>query len=470
MNALPNATELLLEMRDADKPFEEYQPNSIQTKYFKIDMHTSDIDGPYELRVPEECTILEYKKKIAEKFKLNANTIILAVENYNNSKILNNNEATLRSMHVSWRNKLYITSDNALNSNEETNDIIYKKFQQIICSFEDIATLYFLLPQTDKMKLEQLSIPYYSSINNSINNNIKNNNNNTNANPEKELQQHNNNNINLNERNRFDNIYNNYNGTGDNNNVIGNVTPTMPFMRTITKEYETSTSSSTSKCHWRSEFMSEKISSTTSTANYVLSLNSNGSNEYNHYDGMQTMTTSIQQSSTVTSSSAGAGVGITSHHQTQLHIQPMPLLAGECNSEDSSLSDSDKTLIDTKQHDLILNDDNFSRISSTNNSPASRSDPQLSSPDESSNRCVLSDNDGDNDIDMMVSCGDGYNSRFNNDKDDYFKAVMYDEKIPINDVEDSDAFEIQKILKVITSMFSIICSITYAYLTYSIRS
>lgn len=74
-------------------------------------------------------------------------------------------------------------------------------------------------------------------------------------------------------------------------------------------------------------------------------------------------------------------------------VSPLPPLeATECNSEDSSLSDSDRTLVDVAQDDL-------SHISSTSHSPACSDPGHLSSPDDS-HRGAISDCDPDNDVEM----------------------------------------------------------------------
>ncbi|XP_063698323.1 ubiquitin carboxyl-terminal hydrolase 47-like [Culicoides brevitarsis] len=93
-------------------------------------------------------------------------------------------------------------------------------------------------------------------------------------------------------------------------------------------------------------------------------------------------------------------------------ISPLPSLEPtECNSEDSSLSDSDRTLVDAAQDDL-------SHISSTSNSPAC-SDPHLSSPDD---YC----NNSDTDVDMNSSAAQ-LEMQIERGKASYFRATPFEE-------------------------------------------
>lgn len=89
----------------------------------------------------------------------------------------------------------------------------------------------------------------------------------------------------------------------------------------------------------------------------------------------------------------GSGVGGGADYR---RISPLPGLEAteSCNSEDSSLSDSDRTLVD------VAGQDDLSHISSPSHSPACSDPGQLSSPDDS-NRGAISDCDPDNDVEML---------------------------------------------------------------------
>lgn len=93
---------------------------------------------------------------------------------------------------------------------------------------------------------------------------------------------------------------------------------------------------------------------------------------------------------------------------------PLPSLeTTECNSEDSSLSESDRTLVDVAQDDL-------SHISSTSNSPAC-SDPHLSSPED-----YCDQNNSDTDVDMNSSAAQ-LELQMERGKASYFRATPYTE-------------------------------------------
>lgn len=105
-----------------------------------------------------------------------------------------------------------------------------------------------------------------------------------------------------------------------------------------------------------------------------------------------------------------------------------PLEPTECNSEDSSLSDSDRTLVDVAQDDL-------SHISSTSNSPAC-SDPQLSSPD-----CDLASSDNDVEMTVASNAPSILVHQPARNRSNYFRAT------PFVDMSSSIDTETQKMIK-----------------------
>lgn len=121
----------------------------------------------------------------------------------------------------------------------------------------------------------------------------------------------------------------------------------------------------------------------------------------------------------VNNAQAAASIASNFTHEMNLNasgdyrrISPLPSLEPtECNSEDSSLSDSDRTLVDAAQDDL-------SHISSTSNSPAC-SDPHLSSPDDYCDQ----NNGSDTDIDMTSSAQ--LELQMERGKSSYFRATPY---------------------------------------------
>lgn len=74
--------DLLLEIRDEDGTFEPYACGEIETKAYKVDITTSDIDGPTIIRVQKAATIGEYKQLVANKLRLNVDEILFATLKY----------------------------------------------------------------------------------------------------------------------------------------------------------------------------------------------------------------------------------------------------------------------------------------------------------------------------------------------------------------------------------------------------
>lgn len=119
-------------------------------------------------------------------------------------------------------------------------------------------------------------------------------------------------------------------------------------------------------------------------------------------------------------------------------ISPLPPLeTTECNSEDSSLSDSDRTLVDMAQDDL-------SHISSTSHSPVCSDPGQISSPDDS-HRGAISDCDPDNDVEMTSVPSLSPSQRLQEQQQQrsyYFRATPYFEALSSTDGEPQNMLKV----------------------------
>lgn len=155
LNSLRSHTELLLEIREEGTEFEVYEAGGILTKVFTVDLTTSDIDGPVNIRAMEHGTVLDYKKLIANKLGLDIETIVLAIRKYStDEKILDSDHSTLSSEQITAGTKVFVTIAGK-------GEDISSKFKKIIGRFEHIITLHFTLPNTDAETLDKLSIPLY---------------------------------------------------------------------------------------------------------------------------------------------------------------------------------------------------------------------------------------------------------------------------------------------------------------------
>lgn len=156
LNSLRSHTELLLEIREEGEEFEVYEAGGILTKVFQVDLTTSDIDGPINIRGMEHGTVLDYKKLVASKLGLDIDTMILAIRKYStDERILDSDHSTISSEQICVGTKVFVTVA------PPKGEDISMKFKKIIGRFEHIITLHFTLPNTDAETLDKLSIPLY---------------------------------------------------------------------------------------------------------------------------------------------------------------------------------------------------------------------------------------------------------------------------------------------------------------------
>ncbi|CRK93812.1 CLUMA_CG007339, isoform A [Clunio marinus] len=153
MYKLINRMELLLEVRDEGKEFEEYLQGGVTVKLYQIFLSTSksDIDGPFEVRAYEHKTIEHFKTSIRKNLGLDdTSPMTLAVKHYgSNAKILQD-DVTVKSEDIIGGSKVFMTVDKDL-----------ERFKSAVEDMNNVLTLYFTLPNNKKETLEKLSIPTY---------------------------------------------------------------------------------------------------------------------------------------------------------------------------------------------------------------------------------------------------------------------------------------------------------------------
>lgn len=157
MRSLKKCNELLLETREEHEVFEPYLPEGVMTKVYKIDLDTRDVDGPISIRASKTQTVLDYKMIIGRKLQLNPKSLMLAVNEYKEvSKILSDNDATLRDAGFIQYCKVFLT----VNNSAEDPDF-GAKFKAFVSRLDHVIGIYFVLPKMDPESLKNLSIPRY---------------------------------------------------------------------------------------------------------------------------------------------------------------------------------------------------------------------------------------------------------------------------------------------------------------------
>ena len=159
MYKLQNRLELMLEVREEGKEFEEYHVGGITTKIYQLHLNKTgnDIDGPFEVRAYEHKTISEFKNAIVKKMSLNNSSMMLAVKRYSNKAHILQNDVLLKNENLYGNYKVFMTLD----QDEE-------HFMKAVEEMDNILVLYFALPSSKKETLEKLSIPSYEPEENSV--------------------------------------------------------------------------------------------------------------------------------------------------------------------------------------------------------------------------------------------------------------------------------------------------------------
>ena len=163
MSTLNNRLELLLEVRDEDQEFEIYYPGGVMTRVYQVHVNyplPDDIDGPFCVRGYEQKSIADYVLAIGTKLNIGSQKLLIILKKNNKSKVVDDDTKILRSELIYGGTKIFVTT--AINNS--------KHFCNAVDKFENVFTLYFLLPNNKKDTLEKLSIPSYEpAVLNTIN-------------------------------------------------------------------------------------------------------------------------------------------------------------------------------------------------------------------------------------------------------------------------------------------------------------
>lgn len=156
MGQLKRSSELLLETREEHEVFEPYLRDGLMTKVYRVDLANRDVDGPFSVRMSKTQTVLDFKQILARKFGLYEKSLILALNDYKkDSKILSNNDATLKEEDMIEYSKVFV----AVNNPDDTE--FCNKFKQFVSTLDHLIGIYFVLPNMEPDTLKKLSIPPY---------------------------------------------------------------------------------------------------------------------------------------------------------------------------------------------------------------------------------------------------------------------------------------------------------------------
>lgn len=98
-----SSTEMLLEIRDEDTPFEICVSGDIDTKVYTVDMATSDIDGPINARIHKYATVEEYKRVLSRKLQMPVQEMEVATLKYlSNASLLKNDDLKVSNENVGY--------------------------------------------------------------------------------------------------------------------------------------------------------------------------------------------------------------------------------------------------------------------------------------------------------------------------------------------------------------------------------
>lgn len=160
-----SSSELLLEIRDENTKFDVYHPGDIETRVYVVDTCSADIDGPFCVRVHKNTSVRKYKELVAQHLRLPIDDILMATFKFSPA-VLEQDNAMLSDEDVS---RFYIYIDANFNNQKPQNSnlfqIIHKskvfvtsktrstdvsKFMKLVSRSNNLISLYFTLPKTDK--------------------------------------------------------------------------------------------------------------------------------------------------------------------------------------------------------------------------------------------------------------------------------------------------------------------------------
>lgn len=152
LSSLPNGEDFLLEFRGENEEFEKYEVGGATLKVFKVNLETSDIDGPYRIRELITSTLENFKKKLAKKVNIKRSNLAVVLTTFCPLVIVPKDTDCIYPC-----SKVFVASGKKSTAAEAT--VALKK---IVSDYlKDLTYMYVSVPPTDTTSLEKLAIPPY---------------------------------------------------------------------------------------------------------------------------------------------------------------------------------------------------------------------------------------------------------------------------------------------------------------------
>lgn len=121
--------------------------SDIITKVHLVDIETEEVKGPFMVRGNFNETVGEYKEIIAKHLKLPAESLHIAVPQFDDVKILPYDDSTLRNEDFYENIKIFVVS--FTDEDEIKKPQVFYKLKEIIDVYKYVITLTIALPHVD---------------------------------------------------------------------------------------------------------------------------------------------------------------------------------------------------------------------------------------------------------------------------------------------------------------------------------
>ncbi|KAK6626939.1 hypothetical protein RUM44_009416 [Polyplax serrata] len=156
---LNHGTDFLMDIREEGEEFEVYKWGDINTAVTVVNTENDEVRSPTVVRANCSQTVKEYKELVAKQLKLPGDMMFVALDKFNQRKILQKDDVTLRNEDFYDNIKIYVAGCLNTEEVEFQRYVVLQKLQKIIDKFEHVITLYVTLPDVDNETLERLNIP-----------------------------------------------------------------------------------------------------------------------------------------------------------------------------------------------------------------------------------------------------------------------------------------------------------------------
>ncbi|RXG60069.1 Ubiquitin carboxyl-terminal hydrolase 47 [Armadillidium vulgare] len=151
--------DLLMEIRDEDKEFEEYKPGGITVKVHTVNLETEEVEGPHIVRASQTQSVKEFKELLGRSLSLDPSKMRVVKEKYyNDHKPLATDTKLLKDEGFYRSNKVFVEASGI----ESPNFFVGSQLYSILDRYENTITIHCYLPERSPEVLEDLQIPPYN--------------------------------------------------------------------------------------------------------------------------------------------------------------------------------------------------------------------------------------------------------------------------------------------------------------------